>query len=102
MVTFPKEETYLFAALLMRRPDSAPLVEALCEEHAAGVERLDGLAAALEAYRADPAGFARFREAAGVYVNFERDHMNREERELMPLALEVLEDADWRAMDASL
>ena len=97
----PKEEDYLFAALLRRQPASAPLVERLCEDHAAGERLLDDLRTALEAYRDDAAALGRFRQAAQTYVEAERRHMGVEERELLPLAMAALDDEDWVEIDAA-
>ncbi len=100
VIHHPKEEDYVFAALLRRKPDSAPLVNRLCEDHAAGVRRLDDLRAATEAYRDDPAAAGRFCQTALAYVDSEREHMSVEEHELLPLAMTVLEDEDWAEIDA--
>lgn len=55
--------------------------------------------AALEAWRGEPAELKRLREAGRRYLVFEEDHMQREEREVLPLALDALTAADWRAID---
>lgn len=97
----PKEEDYLFAALLRRRPDSAALVDRLCEDHASGMRLLDDVRAALKTYRDDPTSFGRFRQTVNAYVDSERKHMNVEERELLPLAMAALEERDWVDIDAA-
>ena len=38
---------------------------------------------------------------ARCYWSFAEAHMRREERQILPLALEALEAADWRAIDAA-
>jgi hemerythrin-like domain-containing protein len=95
----PKEDTYLFAALRRRRPGAAPLLDRLEDEHARALDLLAELRTALEAWRGEPAEFKRLREAGRRYLAFEEDHMLREEREVLPLALEALTGADWRAID---
>ncbi len=97
----PKEEDYLFAAKQRRRPDVAGTLAKVHEEHLEGARRLDELHALLELYQADRKAFARFKRAAEDYIAFERRHMAREERELLPLALRVLEEEDWHAIDAA-
>lgn len=97
----PKEEDYLFAAVLRRQPDRAPLIDRLCADHATGTQLLDDIRAALEAYRDDPAALGRFHQAAQTYIDFERRHMDVEERELLPLAMAALEAEDWAEIDAA-
>jgi branched-chain amino acid transport system ATP-binding protein len=36
-----------------------------------------------------------------AYVDFARQHMNTEERELLPMLLDALEDGDWEDIDAA-
>ena len=55
----------------------------------------------LDAYEADAARFGAFRDAARAYVDFERRHMAREDRELIPLALKALSEADWAEIEAA-
>ncbi len=95
----PKEEDYLFKALLRRRPESKYMLEKVHDEHVEGAQMLARLRGGLEAYRRDGGSFARFKQAATEYIGFERRHMVREERELLPLALKVLHDEDWAEID---
>jgi branched-chain amino acid transport system ATP-binding protein len=97
----PKEEKYLFTALLRRRPEAAPLLERLGEEHILGLEAVIDMRAALRAYRSDLSKFPRFREEVDRYVQFQRSHMQLEEREILPLALEVLTPDDWHVIGAA-
>jgi hemerythrin-like domain-containing protein len=97
----PKEEDYLLAAMQRRKPDTAQLVAVIHDEHVKGGELLKALRGRFEDYRADPASFADFKAAAEDYIDFERRHMAREERELLPLALQVLQDEDWKEIDAA-
>jgi branched-chain amino acid transport system ATP-binding protein len=98
-VHHPKEEDHLFPALLRRRPDIAPMLEKVRDEHVLGAKLLAGLRAALDAFERDPAKFARFQDAALTYDAFERRHMAREERELLPLAMAELRAEDWDRID---
>ena len=50
----PKEDEFLFAKLRLRRPDAAPLLDALSREHEVGRERFTELKAAYEEFAADP------------------------------------------------
>ena len=100
-VHHPKEETYIFTELLRRRPECAPLVERLCDEHAEGVGLTQGLRGALDAYRDDAATYDAFKATVASYVEFQREHMRTEERELLPLVLDALTAIDWARIDAA-
>ena len=97
----PKEEHYLFPALIRRKPDVALMLEMVHNEHVRGAEMLAHLRERLPAYRDDPAQFEPFRRAALDYAEFERRHMAREDRELLPLALKVLHAEDWEPINAT-
>ncbi len=97
----PKEETYIFTGLLRHRPECAPLVERLCDDHAKGVGLTQGLRGALDAYRDDAATFDAFKATVASYVEFQRDHMRTEERELLPLVMDALTPTDWARIDAA-
>ena len=95
----PKEEDYLFKALARRKPDVAPVLELVHDEHVKGAQMLRDVRQRLTAYQEDAAEFQPFRQAVTSYIDFERRHMAREERELLPLALEVLKKEDWVEID---
>jgi branched-chain amino acid transport system ATP-binding protein len=97
----PKEDDFLFARLRVRRPEAAPLLDALHREHEIGRERFADLKAIYERYRGDPATLAAFAEAVERYSHFHWKHMRREEDEVMPLAAQSLTDEDWAAIDAA-
>lgn len=95
----PKEDGYLFTALRRRRPECGPLLEQLQAEHAAALELVRDFRLACEAYRTDRTAFGRVRAVGTLYLEFEQAHMEREEREVLPRALEALSGEDWRAID---
>ncbi len=96
----PKEERFLFAALRMRCPETDELIERLEEQHAEGARLIDALDAALKPFDAGyPAGLEELRAAVRAYVDFQRDHIALEERELIPVARNHLEPADWGAIN---
>lgn len=95
----PKEENYLFKALQRRDPGLAGKLDLVRAEHVEGAAKLDALRGALAAYRCGPEFFEAFKEAAEDYVVFERRHMMREERELLPLALKILTEEDWQEIN---
>lgn len=91
----PKEESYICAALRRRRPDSAPMLEKIREEHEKGAEILTDLRAKLEACEDNADASTRFCEACHDFIAFQRRHMAHEEAELLPLASRELLDQDW-------
>jgi branched-chain amino acid transport system ATP-binding protein len=95
----PKEEHYLLPALVKRRPDLALLVEQVQEEHDRLTQMLDEMRHRLDAYRADAKELDALRDEAEAYVELQLTHMAREDRGLLPIALEELTDDDWRAID---
>ncbi len=97
----PKEDDFLFARLRVRRPDAAPLLDALAREHEIGRERFAELKAACEQFRADPRALKPFVERVERYAHFHWLHMRREEDEVLPLAMTALKSEDWDAIDAA-
>jgi len=98
----PKEDRWLFPAVLRRAPEAAGIVTALEREHERGAVLLRTLREALAEYEyRGREAFPAFRDAAREYLRFERDHAYREERELLPLARRCLTEEDWRGIDAA-
>lgn len=95
----PKEEHYLLPALVMRRPDLALLVEQVQEEHDRLTRMLTDVRRQVDAFRTDSEALDALREAAEAYIELQLTHMAREDRGLLPIALEELTDEDWRAID---
>jgi branched-chain amino acid transport system ATP-binding protein len=100
-VHHPKEDKYLFARLRERSPKAAELIALLEREHQEGYHLTGALALALIHYQGTgAAAFAIFDEQVQQYLDFNWQHLKREESELTPLAQEVLSDTDWAAIDA--
>lgn len=97
----PKENDYLFARLLPRYPEAAPIIERLEAEHAQGSARIAALRAALAHWRAGSIAFPVFHAALQQYLDQEWQHMNTEEHEIFPLARSWLTEEDWAAIDAA-
>jgi hemerythrin-like domain-containing protein len=98
----PKEDQHLFARLLARAPQAAPLVERLKAEHVEGARRVRDLEHALLALEQTwPEGVQAFQRAVDAYADFHWQHMRREEQELLPLAERSLTAEDWAAIDAA-
>lgn len=95
----PKEEHYLLPALIRCRPEIAPLIQQVQDEHDRLLGMLSDLRRRLEAYRAGPAELDGLRDTVEAYVEFQLTHMAREDRGLLPVALESLSDEDWRVID---
>jgi branched-chain amino acid transport system ATP-binding protein len=96
------EEQVVFPAV--RRHDAAagPLLDALHREHAEGKAAAQALKRAFAAYRRDRRARARLLAAAERYIQLERNHIAREERQVMPLALDALSWQDWQSIDAAI
>lgn len=98
----PKEDRYLFALMLERDPQAAPLIEELQAEHRRGDEMLERLQTALLRYeRVGQSDAPAFRAAADAYANFHWAHMRREEDIMLPLAEKILTEADWHFIAAA-
>ncbi len=96
-------EDLVFRKLMARNPASRPVVEELLEEHAALARRTKQFAEALERVVLD-AELPReeIAKLARDYVAVNRRHMEREERTVLPLVRETLEDDDWAEIEAAL
>jgi branched-chain amino acid transport system ATP-binding protein len=98
----PKENIYLFPRVLARAPDSEALIQELGKQHSQGESLFVEMLKALSAYEFCGADeFPAFRDAVLKYCAFERDHAHQEERELLPLARDVLQASDWEEIDAA-
>jgi len=99
-VHHPKEDKYLFPALARRRPALRPVLEALRAEHRRCAALTAELRAALDFYRRAPEqGLTAFIAAVRGYVDFQRAHLQREEREVIPIARQALAPDDRAALD---
>ena len=98
----PKEDEHLFARLLQRHAGAAPLVNDLQAEHRNGAKLVRDLEQSLLAFEQTwPDGADRFAAAVDAYAHFHWNHMRREERDLIPLAEQWLQEDDWRAIEAA-
>ena len=92
----PKEEAHLFAPLARRTHAADADLQILREEHESGARRIRDLGHALLCYEHDTKdGFAVFAATVDSYSSFYRQHMEREERSILPLAQEVFFPEDW-------
>ncbi len=95
-----KESELLFPRLRARTPLARPLLDRLDDDHARGQARIRELEHALAAF--EILGESRrvhFEEALERFVDFYLMHMALEEREVFPLAEQVLHVRDWEELD---
>ena len=98
----PKENHYLFPRLLERAPDTEQIVKDLGRQHSEGEKLFVEMLKALSAYEfIGEAEFPKFRDAVLKYTEFERNHADLEEKEILPRAREALEASDWEEIDAA-
>jgi hemerythrin-like domain-containing protein len=98
----PKEDRYLFPLVRARAPGVAGTLDRLEAEHHVGANKMRTLMQALTRYReGGPDEAAAFMAAVEDYVAFERDHMKREEREILPAAERHFTAGDWETVDAA-
>jgi hemerythrin-like domain-containing protein len=96
----PKEEDYLFSALRRRRPDAVPVLDQLRSEHDRFAGLLEEVEAALRRYDAHyPQGLDELEQRVNAYLEFQWRHMDKEEREVLPLAEAALSEEDWARID---
>lgn len=98
----PKESNLLFPKLARGRPALMPVIRRLEADHMLGEGRVRELQHLLLAW--ELIGDSRreaFSELARSYVRFYGDHMRTEETVLLPAAEEVLNEADWKELDAA-
>lgn len=97
-----KESEVLFARLRQRAPLAASVLDRLDREHERGEAAIRELQHALLAYELlGPSRRAEFTDALTRYAGFYFEHMRTEEREVLPLAEQVLTPQDWQEIDAA-
>lgn len=95
----PKEDEYLFPALIRRYPAADKLIKSLEQDHRDGAKFCCKLDDTLTQYAKNSARFNEFHDAAQHYIDYERRHIAKEETELLPLARERLTESDWTPID---
>jgi hemerythrin-like domain-containing protein len=98
----PKEDEVLFPLVLKRAPETKAAIDELQTQHHEGVRLTSDLKWKLRDWRASPpTRFAAFDEAALRFIEWQRKHIAREERTVLPAAREKLTPEDWAAADAA-
>ena len=97
-----KEEAVLFPRIRQRTHEADTVLDQLACEHESGEQAIRELEQAFLRYEEHGAAeFAPFAEAVERYVRRYREHMRKEEREVMPLAQRVLSSQDWADIEAA-
>ena len=95
-----KETEILFPKLRARTPEARHVLDRLDRDHARGERAIRDLEHALLAF--EMMGETRreaFETTARTYVAFYLEHMQDEEREILPLAERLLDERDWAELD---
>lgn len=96
----PSEEKHLFPAILRRDSGAERAVKRAKRDHAACLGYLDRLRAALVYWeKGDPAAGPQVAVIADDYARFCRLHARIESRDVLSVALRVLPEQDWRAIE---
>lgn len=98
----PKESELLFPRVARLAPHTQAVIARLDQDHAEGESAVRELQHLLLAW--ELVGDARrpaFERAAGSYLDFYLEHMRLEETVILPAAQQVLNDADWKELDAA-
>ena len=96
-----KESELLFPQVAKRSPHCAKIIEQLENEHHKGESAVRELQHLLLAW--ELLGDSRrqaFEDATLQYIDFYAHHMRLEEAIILPEALKVLTEVDWKTMDA--
>jgi hemerythrin-like domain-containing protein len=98
----PKESQLLFPQLLRLAPQCGEVLARLEKEHAGSERAIRELQHLLLGW--ELVGESRrqaFEHAAGHFLDLYLHHMQTEEIEILPLAEQVLSEADWQVLDAA-
>lgn len=95
----PKEDDHLFRWLRIRRPEAANILDGLQAEHRKGPIRLAALRERLATAIDHRAAANDFCAALRAYAEDLRQHIRREEKDVMPLARAALTAADWAEIE---
>ena len=96
----PKESELLFPKLRARAPALRELLDKLDDDHARGERAIRDLEHTLLGF--EMLGDARrqpFEQQAERYVHHYLQHMEIEEREILPAAIQLLSEEDWQDLD---
>ena len=97
----PKEDDFLFRILRTRSTDAAAILDRLQAEHRNGPENLKHLREQLKSAADGELNNAVFVAALHTYTQGLKRHIGSEEKEVIPLAREMLNAADWAEIDGA-
>ncbi|MBK8120840.1 MAG: ATP-binding cassette domain-containing protein [Sulfuritalea sp.] len=98
----PKEEAFLYKAVMERTSEGNEMIAEFQREHASTPEVVARLRSQLKSLVRDyPAGVAEFQAALEEYISMMRRHILREESDLFPLARKILTDRDWDGINTA-
>jgi branched-chain amino acid transport system ATP-binding protein len=96
----PKENDFLHRYMRMRNPDAAALLDIVEDEHRHSREQAEVMIAALKDYeKSGEVARDAFLDAVKHYAEFSWRHIEREEDEVLPMAVAILQPEDWAAID---
>ncbi len=96
----PKETELLFPKLRARAPEIRGVLDRLDEDHLRGERAIRDLEHALLGFEMmGESRRAPFEQMTERYIRTYLNHMQTEEREILPLALKVLSTTDWGDLD---
>lgn len=98
----PKESELLFPRVARMAPETAEIIDRLEQDHSSGELAVRELQHLLLAWQlVGDSRRAAFDQAAKQYIAVYLKHMLLEETVILPVALRVLNDADWEELDAA-
>jgi hemerythrin-like domain-containing protein len=98
----PKEDEYLFRSLRERTSSADAVLDELQAQHVRSAQMMAYLQQLFVHYLGGaPDGLRHFADAVESYAVFLWDHMEQEERRVLPLAEKYLQQSDWQAIDAA-
>lgn len=96
----PKEDQYLFPALLKKTSEANDVIMQLQEQHQKGVEHRKKLEIHFQAMKdKHPGQVEKVIDALKDYLQAHREHMKLEDNIIIPLAERVLTPEDWAPID---
>jgi hemerythrin-like domain-containing protein len=98
----PKEDQYLFPALLKKTSECNDVILDLQEQHRLGVKHRQRMEIHLQAMKdKHPGQVDKMIDVLKDYIQAHRDHIKMEEKIILPLAARVLSEEDWAPINAA-